>query len=122
VVWGDQSWEEMFYTAIRYRWIGETSAKMNDFDKDLDKDRMLGMLDQNIDGKIEKAELKGQMGDMIAKYFDVLDKNHDGALDKDELAAMQKMMGGQRRRREATAEPAKAPATGSAATPTAGGK
>ncbi len=122
VVWGDQSWEEMFYTALRYRWVGETSAKMNDFDKDLDKDRMLGMLDQNIDGKIEKAELKGQMGDMIAKYFDVLDKNHDGALDKEELAAMQKMMGGQRRKREATAEPAKAPATGSASTPTAGGK
>jgi hypothetical protein len=122
VVWGDQSWEEMFYTALRYRWIGETSAKMNDFDKDLDKDRMLGMLDQNIDGKIQKAELKGQMGDMIGKYFDVLDKNHDGALDKDELAAMQKMMGGQRRKREASAEPAKAPATGAAATPTAGGK
>jgi hypothetical protein len=36
---------------------------------------------------------------------------------------MQKMMGGQqRRKREATAEPAKAPAAGSAATPTAGGK
>ncbi|HEX2817197.1 MAG TPA: redoxin family protein [Phenylobacterium sp.] len=120
VVWGDQSWEEMFYTALRYRWIGETSSKMNDFDKDLDKDRMLGMLDQNIDGKIQKAELKGQMGDMIAKYFDVLDKNHDGALDRDELAAMQQMMGGQHRKREATTEKPAAPATGSAATPTAG--
>ena len=114
VVWGDQSWEEMFYTAIRYRWIGETSSKMNAFDKDLDTDRILGMLDQNIDGKIEKAELKGQMGDMIGKYFDMLDKNHDGALDKDELAAMQKMMGGQHRR-EAAAKPA---TVGS--TPTAG--
>jgi hypothetical protein len=122
VVWGDQSWEEMFYTALRYRWVGETSSKMNDFDKDLDKDRMLGMLDQNIDGRIQKAELKGQMGDMIGKYFDQLDTNHDGALDKTELAAMQKMMGGQRRKREAAAEPAKAPATGAAATPTAGGK
>jgi peroxiredoxin len=120
VVWGDQSWEEMFYTALRYRWVGETSDKMNDFDKDLDKDRMLGMLDQNIDGKIQKAELKGQMGDMIAKYFDVLDKNHDGALDKEELAAMQQMMGGQRRKREAAAAPA-APAA-APATPTAGGK
>ncbi|WP_372786692.1 redoxin domain-containing protein [Phenylobacterium sp.] len=120
VVWGDQSWEEMFYTALRYRWIGETSDKMNDFDKDLDKDRMLGMLDQNIDGKIEKAELKGQMGDMIGKYFDVLDKNHDGALDKDELAAMQKMMGQRRRAEAAPAKPAApAPAAGTATT---GGK
>jgi hypothetical protein len=118
VVWGDQSWEEMFYTAIRYRWIGETSSKMNDFDKSLDQDRMLGMLDQNIDGKIQKAELKGQMGDMIAKYFDVLDKNHDGALDAEELAAMQKMMGGQRRREAAADKPA-APAAPASA-PTAG--
>ncbi|WP_309605424.1 redoxin family protein [Phenylobacterium sp.] len=122
VVWGDQSWEEMFYTALRYRWIGETSAKMNDFDKDLDQDRILGMLDQNIDGKIQKAELKGQMGDMIAKYFDVLDKNHDGALDKDELAAMQKMMGGQRRKREASAETPKAPASTAPPAATRGGK
>ena len=107
----------MFYTALRYRWIGETSDKMNAFDKDLDNDRMLGMLDQNIDGKIQKAELKGQMGDMIGKYFDVLDKNHDGALDTEELAAMQKMMGGQRRReaaadKTAPAAPASAPTAG----------
>ena len=122
VVWGDQSWEEMFYTALRYRWVGETSAKMNKFDDDLDKDRMLGMLDQNIDGKIQKSELKGQMGDMIGKYFDVLDKNHDGALDRDELLAMQKMMGGQRRKREASAETPKAAAPATAPAATHGGK
>ncbi|MFL5296024.1 MAG: redoxin domain-containing protein [Phenylobacterium sp.] len=107
VVWGDQSWEEMFYTAIRYRWVDETSSKMVEYDKDLDKDRMLGMLDDNIDGKIQKAELKGRMGDMLGKYFDVLDKNHDGALDKSELAAAQAMMGGGRR--SAAAAPAAVP-------------
>jgi hypothetical protein len=120
VVWGDQSWEEMFYTAVRYRWVGETSDKMNDFDKELDQDRMLGMLDDNVDGKIEKAELKGQLGDQILKYFDQLDTNHDGALDKTELAAMQKMMG-QRRRKQADAAPAAKPATASPAA-TSGGK
>jgi peroxiredoxin len=122
VVWGDQSWEEMFYTALRYRWTDETSDKMVNYDQELDKDRMLGMLDVNIDGKIQKAELKGQMGDMIGKYFDQLDSNHDGALDKTELAAMQKMMGGQRRRREAATTDAKpaAPAAAPAASPTAG--
>jgi hypothetical protein len=117
VVWGDQSWEEMFYTAVRYRWVDETSKHMVNYDEELNKDRLMGMLDANIDGKIEKAELKGQLGDQIAKYFDVLDKNHDGAIDSEELAAMQKMMGGQRRKREAAA-PAAAPAA--AATPTAG--
>ncbi|HXA39415.1 MAG TPA: redoxin domain-containing protein [Phenylobacterium sp.] len=119
VVWGDQSWEEMFYTAIRYRWVDETSKHMVDYDKGLDEDRMMGMLDSNIDGKLEKSELKGQLGAQILKYWDVLDKNHDGFIDKEELAAMQKMMGEQHRRREAEAKPAAAPA---AATPTAGGK
>jgi Ca2+-binding EF-hand superfamily protein len=46
------------------------------------------------------------MGDMIGKYFDVLDKNHDGALDKSELAAAQAMMGP---RRSAAAAPAAVP-------------
>jgi hypothetical protein len=115
VVWGDQSWEEMFYTAIRYRWTEETSAKMVSYDKDLDKDRMLGMLDSNIDGKIQKAELKGQMGTMMSKYWDQLDANHDGAIDKTELAVMEKMMQSQRRERKRETGPA-----GSATTPTAG--
>ncbi|HZZ67544.1 MAG TPA: hypothetical protein VFE18_05170, partial [Phenylobacterium sp.] len=121
VVWGDQSWEEMFYMAVRYRWLDETSTKLVSYDQELDKDRMLGMLDSNIDGKIEKAELRGRMGEMIGKYFDQLDTNHDGALDKTELAAMQKMMGAQRRRQADAAKPA-APAAPAAATPTAGGR
>jgi hypothetical protein len=121
VVWGDQSWEEMFYTAIRYRWVDETSKHMVDYDKGLDEDRMMGMLDSNIDGKLEKSELKGELGARILKNWDMIDKNHDGFIDKDELAAMQKMMGEQRRRREAQAKPAAAPAA-AAATPTAGGK
>jgi len=117
VVWGDQSWEEMFYTAVRYRWVDETSKHMVNYDDDLNKDRLMGMLDSNIDGKISKAELKGQIGEQILKYWDVLDKNHDGFIDKEELAAMDKM-GGQHHRREAAA-PAAQPAA-PAATPTAG--
>ena len=121
VVWGDQSWEEMFYMAIRYRWMDETSSHMNNYDQALNNDRIMGMLDANIDGKIEKAELKGQIGDMMTKYWGMVDANHDGSVDKVELAAMQKMMGAQRHHREAAATDAKpvAPAT-AAATPTAG--
>jgi len=120
VVWGDQSWEEMFYTALRYRWTDETSKHLVNYDEALNSDRVMVMLDSNIDGKISKAELKGQIGEQIAKYWDVLDKNHDGFIDKDELAAMQKM-GGQHHREAADAQPAAAPAP-AAATPTAGGK
>ena len=58
---------------------------------------MMGMLDDNIDGKIEKAELKRpDRATCCCKYFDVLDKNHDGVLDEDELAAAQAMMGPRR--------------------------
>ena len=106
IVWGDQSWEEMFYTAVRYRWTDETSDHMlPQYDQDLNQNRMFGMLDDNLDGKIQKAELKGQMGQMILKYFDVLDKNHDGGLDKAEMLEAQKMMGPMRRR-QAQAAPA----------------
>ena len=103
VVWGDQSWEEMFYVAIRYRWEGETSDKMNNFDKALNDQRMFTMMDDNIDGKLQKSELKGRLGGMISGYFAAIDTNKDGVLEKTELAAAQGMMGNQRRRAPATA-------------------
>jgi peroxiredoxin len=102
--WGEQSWDEMFYTAIRYRWLDETSDhQLPQYDEDMNKYRMVDMLDDNVDGKIEKAELvgRGQMGGMLAKYFDVLDKDHDGSLDVAELTAAQQMMGHRRQQQQA---------------------
>ncbi len=113
VVWGDQSWEEMFYVAIRYRWVGETSDKMNDFDKALNDQRMFTMMDDNIDGKLQKSELKGRLGGMIGGHFAAIDTDKDGTLSQAELTAAQSMMGGQRRR---------APATAAAGAPPTGGK
>jgi hypothetical protein len=114
VVWGDQSWEEMFFTRIRYRWMDETSVHPVNYDQMLQQGALMGMLDSNIDGKIQKAELKGQIGQMLAKNWEALDRNHDGAMDKDELAVAMKMMNGQHRHQEAAAKPAASPA------PTAG--
>ena len=110
VVWGDQSWEEMFFTRIRYRWMEETSKHLVNYDEVMGAGALMGMLDANIDGKIEKAELKpqSQIGANLLKNFDALDRNHDGAIDKDELAAAMKMMGGHRRQ-EAQAAPGVAP-------------
>jgi mono/diheme cytochrome c family protein len=110
IVWGDQSWEEMFYTALRYRWVGETSDKPNEYDELLNQGRMMGMMDDNLDGKLQKAELKGNIGENLAKSFAKIDADNDGALNKAELAVAQKMMGDGRRRRENAAAPA--PATG----------
>jgi hypothetical protein len=94
VVWGPQSWEEMLFTRIRYRWVGETSDKMNDYDTALNGGRLIGMLDDNLDGKVEKAELKGAIGGRISPFFGLIDRNHDGGVDRAEMAVAAKMMGG----------------------------
>ena len=114
VSWGEQSFQEMLFTSVKYRWVDETATHRLNFDADFAKTRLLGMMDDNLDGKLQKAELKGQIGAQLLKYFDVLDKNHDGALDVDELAAAQGMVGG--RRSASIDKSAPAPA------PTAGGK
>jgi len=98
VTWGEQSWEEMFYTAIRYRWLDETSDHLlPKYDQDLNQYRMMGMLDDNLDGKLQKAELKSRMGETLAKYFAAIDTNKDDALELSELTAAQKLMGGRHR-------------------------
>jgi hypothetical protein len=102
IVWGDQSWEEMFYTAVRYRWVDETSTKLTNYDELMNQGRIMGMLDDNIDGKLQKAELRGEMGQMIGRYFAMIDADKSGALEKSELAAMQGMM---RRRNQAQQAP-----------------
>jgi hypothetical protein len=113
VVWGDQSFEEMLFTRIRYRWMDETSKHLVDYDEQMGAGALMGMLDGNIDGKIQKAELKpqSQIGGMLLKNWDAIDRNHDGVIDKDELAAATKTMFG-RHRQEASAAPAAAAPTG----------
>jgi mono/diheme cytochrome c family protein len=112
VTWGEQSFQEMLFTSLSYRWADETAQHRVNYEGELNAGRLMGMLDDNLDGKVEKAELKGRIGDQLAKYFDVLDKNHDGALDKSELAAAQAMMGP---RRSAAATPAAVPSEASTA-------
>lgn len=97
VTWGEQSHEEMLFTSVSFRWLDETAAKQVDSDARFSQTRLLGMLDDNIDGKIQQAELKGQMGGMIGRYFTVLDADKNGALDRAELVKAQAMMGGRRR-------------------------
>jgi thiol-disulfide isomerase/thioredoxin len=108
--WGEQSWDEMFYTAIRYRWLDETSDhQLPQYDRDLNNGRMIGMLDDNMDGKIEKAELvgRGRLGEMLGRQFAMIDTDHDGSLDAAELAAAQKMMAHREHRGAAVSKSAK---------------
>ena len=89
IVWGDQSFEEMLYTAISYRWTDETSAdQKGEYQELLNAGRLFGMLDDNIDESIQKDEVRGRAGRRLAGNFDRLDRNGDGALSWQEYSAI----------------------------------
>jgi mono/diheme cytochrome c family protein len=96
VYWGEQSFEEMLAVYIHYRWVGETAkAPRDDYDKLMQAGALMGMLDDNMDGKIELSELKGgphSPGQMLKKYFSMIDTDHDGSIDAKELAAAMKLL------------------------------
>ncbi|HEY2752452.1 hypothetical protein [Phenylobacterium sp.] len=124
VTWGEQSFQEMLFTQVSFRWMDETSAKQIDSDGRFSDTRMIGMMDQNLDGKLEKSELRGQIGKMLLARFDAIDTNHDGALDKAELKAAQGMFQ-MFQRRPSAADAFNGPTTppaAPAASPAAGGR
>ncbi len=120
IVWGDQSFEEMFYTSLRYEWVGETADKqLPAYDQELQQSRLMGMMDDNLDEKLQKDELKGQFAQLASApgMFEMGDANKDGGIDQAELNNVLKMMQQMRRpaatpaaaKPEASAAPAAAP-------------
>jgi peroxiredoxin len=112
VRWGEQSAEEMLALYLHYRWVDETVADQKpEYDRLMQAGLMMGVMDDNIDGKLQKAELKGNMGEALGKFFALVDVNKDGGIDRGELDAAMKMMP-RRRRSDATAGTAPTPAGG----------
>ncbi len=99
VVWGDQSFEEMFFTQLRYRWVDETAARQTTYDDDMMKTRLIGMMDANFDSKIQIDELRGDLGNAIRPRFALADANKDGGIDAKEFEPIMKMMQNGPRRR-----------------------
>jgi hypothetical protein len=98
VVFGEQTWQEMLVVYLHYRWEGETvKALRDDYDVAMSQGSLLGSLDDNMDGKLSLAELRGMRATTIKANFTAADLNHDGFLDRDELAAAQKKFAPQRR-------------------------
>ncbi len=88
VTFGEQSWEEMLTFFIHYRWVGESVASPRDeYDRLLYQTQLMGVLDDNMDGTLQVAELRGKQGDWLKGSFATLDANHDLALSNDELLA-----------------------------------
>ena len=123
IYWGEQSFEEMLAVYIHYHWAGETAKNpRDDYDKLMQANLMLDVMDDNMDGKLQLAELKGgpqSPGTMLKKFFPMVDTDHDGSIDAKELAAAAKLM--PRRGGGRTPAPAVA-ASDSKATPAGGGR
>ena len=95
VKWGEQSWEEMQYTALGFRWDDETVANRKDaYQTELEASRTLGMMDTNIDGKVAKDEVRGRMAQMLLANWDKVDTNKNGFIDEDEMAPINAQMNG----------------------------
>jgi len=114
VYWGEQTKDEMMATYLHYRWVDETVAHQTpEYEKMLQANLLMGVLDDNMDGKIELSELKGGPtgpAAMIKKYFALIDANHDGALDPAELTNAMKLLQKQRGPAKAAADaPAQSP-------------
>ncbi|MEO2175414.1 MAG: redoxin family protein [bacterium] len=89
ITWGEQSHEEMLFTALSYRWKEETTDSLKpEFAKMLNSTRLFGMLDDNLDDILQKSELKGRPGKRLSQNFDKLDRNGDGGLTREEYSAI----------------------------------
>ena len=88
VVWGDQSIEEMLFTGVQFRWVDEVAGKpRDDLQKILSERMMFTVIDDNLNSKVEEAELKGPMMEPLKAYFAQLDSDKDGGLTPAEFAA-----------------------------------
>ncbi len=58
VTWGDQTFEEMFYMRMNYRWMDETRENQvgEQYDREMMGSLMTGMVDNNLNGKIDPGE------------------------------------------------------------------
>ena len=87
VTWGEQTFQEMMYFRVNYRWADETVENVrNDLQTKLMSSMTIGALDDNADDLVQAEELRGPMARLKERFKDMdLDKN--GGLDAKELAA-----------------------------------
>jgi len=90
VPWGDQTFDEMLFMGVGFRWVGETSANMRDYapyNKTVNEpNRLFGILDTRMNGKLEQSEFIG-FGGAFQPFFAEMDTDHDGFVELPELTA-----------------------------------
>lgn len=102
VTWGEQSWEEMQYTALGFRWDDETVAnRKDDYQRRLEDSRAMGIMDTNLDGRVARSEVRGRMASMLLANWDRADTDGDGYLAAAEMTAISQMMNSRIRQAQA---------------------
>lgn len=94
VTFGEQTSEEMLFTFARFRFKGETATERHDeWFQELQQNVVFGALDDNIDGKLTKAEFRNDPRfKPVVQYLPMVDADKDGALSKAEMATAMQMM------------------------------
>jgi len=94
VVFGEQSFEEMLFTSVQYRWKDETAKNpREDLQQQLQASQMLTAADDNRDGMLQEAEMKSPMFQPVKANFAAIDTDKSGALSFQEAGvALKKMM------------------------------
>ena len=90
----------------------------------MDQTRLFGMFDDDMDGKIQQAEFKGELGDRLKPFYAQMDQNKSGGIENTELmAALQVMRTRMREQAQGHPMPAKPAATSAVpATKPSGGR
>jgi hypothetical protein len=93
VPWGQQSWDEMLYGAIRYRLVDETSAAPIHDARLARTQQFFGYADQNRNDRIEPAELPPAIRLALQRGLLNLDINGDGGISIEEFGLARAVLG-----------------------------
>ena len=93
VPWGQQSWDEMLYGAIRFRWVEETSTNIVHDQRRARTQQFFGYADQDRDDLIQPAELPPAMRLALQRGLLNLDIDGDGGISMEEFGRASTVLG-----------------------------
>ncbi len=88
VYWGLQSEQEMLYGSVGYSWVDETTEKPIHNPRQAGLLQLLGIMDQDMNGKVTPSELTRDLKRAVGDNFAQFDVSQDGALDPRELGGL----------------------------------
>jgi hypothetical protein len=93
VEWGDQSFEEMLFTGVQFRWKDETAKhRRDDLQEQLEASTIFTAADDNMDGLLQESELKSQAFADFKANFAKMDADKNGGISGQEFGAAMKQM------------------------------